>query len=96
VPRNANVISCLQYIAANPVTADGKRTTPVVWDSACLEEVCGACTMIISGRVRQACSALLRALQQRGILSPRDPVAPSDREPPPAHAADASQSLPPP
>lgn len=59
VPKNANVISCLQYIAANPVTVEGTRTTPVVWDSGCLEEVCGACTMVINGTVRQSCSCLV-------------------------------------
>ncbi|MBL0927292.1 MAG: succinate dehydrogenase iron-sulfur subunit [Phycisphaerales bacterium] len=57
--RGANVISCLQQIAANPVTTDGRRTTPVVWDSGCLEEVCGACTMVINGKVRQSCSCLM-------------------------------------
>ncbi|MBX3357146.1 MAG: succinate dehydrogenase iron-sulfur subunit [Phycisphaeraceae bacterium] len=59
VDRGANIISCLQKIAANPVTAEGKRTTPVVWDSGCLEEVCGACSMVINGRVRQSCSCLI-------------------------------------
>ncbi len=59
VAVNANVISCLQWIAANPVTADGRQSTPVVWDSGCLEEVCGACTMVINGRVRQSCSCLI-------------------------------------
>ncbi|MFG0284962.1 MAG: succinate dehydrogenase iron-sulfur subunit [Phycisphaerales bacterium JB039] len=59
VERGANIISCLQQIAANPVTADGKATTPVVWDSGCLEEVCGACTMLINGQVRQSCSCLI-------------------------------------
>jgi succinate dehydrogenase / fumarate reductase iron-sulfur subunit len=68
VPRrpNMNVISCLQAIAANPVTADGRQTTPPVWDSACLEEVCGACTMIINGKVRQSCSALVDKLLSDG------------------------------
>jgi succinate dehydrogenase / fumarate reductase, iron-sulfur subunit len=56
---NMNVISCLQYIVAHPVTTDGKPTTPPVWDSNCLEEVCGACTMLINGRTRQSCSALI-------------------------------------
>ena len=56
---NLNVISCLQQIAANPVTTTGQTTTPVVWDCNCLEEVCGACTMVINGRVRQSCSALV-------------------------------------
>lgn len=59
VERGANVISCLQQVAANPVTVDGRRTTPVVWDANCLEEVCGACTMVINGSVRQSCSCLI-------------------------------------
>ncbi len=54
-----NVISLLQQIARHPVTVDGKQTTPVVWDSGCLEEVCGACTMVINGKVRQSCTALV-------------------------------------
>lgn len=64
VPRraNMNIISALQYIAANPKTTDGKATTPVVWDSGCLEEVCGACTMVINGHVRQSCSSLVDRL----------------------------------
>lgn len=64
VPRrpNMNIISCLQWIAANPTTLQGKPTTPPVWDSGCLEEVCGACTMVINGRVRQSCSALVDQL----------------------------------
>ena len=33
-----------------------------VWESACLEEVCGACTMLINGKSRQACSALVDKL----------------------------------
>ncbi len=56
---SANVISCLQWIAANPVTVEGKKTTPVSFDCGCLEEVCGACTMVINGRVRQSCSCLM-------------------------------------
>lgn len=59
VDRGANVISVLQQVAANPTTVDGKKTTPVVWDSGCLEEVCGACTMVINGKVRQSCSCLM-------------------------------------
>ena len=55
----ANIISALMQIAGNPVTVDGVKTTPVVWDSGCLEEVCGSCTMVINGKVRQSCSALL-------------------------------------
>ena len=57
--RNLNVISVLMDIRKNPVTADGKETTPPVWDMNCLEQVCGTCTMVINGRVRQSCSALV-------------------------------------
>jgi succinate dehydrogenase / fumarate reductase iron-sulfur subunit len=57
-----NVISVLQRIAAHATTVDGKKVTPVVWDCNCLEEICGACTMVINGQVRQACSALVDQL----------------------------------
>jgi succinate dehydrogenase / fumarate reductase iron-sulfur subunit len=57
-----NVITVLQVIASNPVTVEGKTTTPVVWDCNCLEEVCGACSMVINGWVQQACSCLVDEL----------------------------------
>ncbi|EMI40680.1 succinate dehydrogenase iron-sulfur subunit [Rhodopirellula sp. SWK7] len=60
--REMNVISVLQRIAAQATTVDGKKVTPVAWDCGCLEEVCGACTMVINGRVRQSCSALVDRL----------------------------------
>jgi succinate dehydrogenase / fumarate reductase iron-sulfur subunit len=59
---NLNVISVLQKIASQATTADGESTTPVAWDCNCLEEVCGACTMLINGKTRQACSALVDRL----------------------------------
>ena len=46
-------------IRKDPVTIDGKQTTPPVWDMSCLEQVCGICTMVIDGKVRQSCSALI-------------------------------------
>src|SRR5438132_849369 len=71
VPRrpNMNVISCLQWIAAHPTTVDGVATTPPVYDAGCLEEVCGACTMVINGKVRQSCSALVDK-----IAEPDEPI----------------------
>lgn len=59
---NLNVHSVLQKIAAQATTEDGRKTTPVAWDANCLEEVCGSCTMVINGRTRQACSALVDRL----------------------------------
>lgn len=60
--REMNVISVLQRIAAKATTSDGKKVAPVAWDCGCLEEVCGSCTMVINGRVRQSCSALVDKL----------------------------------
>jgi succinate dehydrogenase / fumarate reductase iron-sulfur subunit len=67
---NLNIISCLQWIAAHATTTDGTTTTPPVWDSGCLEEVCGACTMLINGKARQSCSALVDKLEQPITLEP--------------------------
>jgi succinate dehydrogenase / fumarate reductase, iron-sulfur subunit len=60
--ENMNVISVLQKIAAQAKTVEGQAVAPVAWDCGCLEEVCGSCTMVINGRVRQSCSALVDRL----------------------------------
>lgn len=60
--NDMNVISVLQRVAERTTTADGRDVAPVAWDCNCLEEVCGACTMMINGTVRQACSALVDRL----------------------------------
>jgi succinate dehydrogenase / fumarate reductase iron-sulfur subunit len=65
-----NVIYILMEIQKNPVTAKGEKVNPVVWECSCLEEVCGACTMLINGAPRQACSALVRDLGNRIVLEP--------------------------
>ena len=65
-----NVISSLMEIAANPVTRDGTPTTPITYDSNCLEEVCGSCAMLINGKARMACSALVDKLEQPIRLEP--------------------------
>jgi succinate dehydrogenase / fumarate reductase iron-sulfur subunit len=57
-----NITSVLQRIAASPETVGGKLVAPVAYESNCLEEVCGSCTMLINGRTRQACSALVDKL----------------------------------
>src|SRR5258708_9647642 len=65
-----NVIICLRDIAENPVTREGKKTTPISYDSNCLEEVCGSCAMLINGKARMACSALVDKLEQPIRLEP--------------------------
>src|SRR3954469_5907949 len=59
-----NVISAMMDIATNPVTKDGKQTTPIAYDSNCLEEICGSCAMLINGKAKMACSALVDRLEQ--------------------------------
>ncbi|MDB4934069.1 MAG: Succinate dehydrogenase iron-sulfur protein [Labilithrix sp.] len=61
-----NVISALMEIQKDPRTADGTKTVPVVWEASCLEEVCGSCTMLVNGKVRQACSALIDQISPDG------------------------------
>ena len=65
-----NVISSLMDIALNPTTRDGKKTTPITYDSNCLEEVCGSCAMLINGKARMACSALVDKLEHPIRLEP--------------------------
>jgi succinate dehydrogenase / fumarate reductase iron-sulfur subunit len=61
-----NVISALMDIQKRPVTASGEKTTPVVWECVCLEEVCGSCSMLVNGRVRQSCSAMVDQIAPDG------------------------------
>lgn len=65
-----NVIICLRDIAERPVTRDGKQTTPVTYESNCLEEVCGSCAMLVNAKARMACSALVDHLVQPIRLEP--------------------------
>ncbi|MGP0576716.1 succinate dehydrogenase iron-sulfur subunit [Paenibacillus peoriae] len=65
-----NVISALMEIQRNPVDSHGKETVPVCWESNCLEEVCGACSMVINGKPRQACAALVDKLEQPITIAP--------------------------
>jgi succinate dehydrogenase / fumarate reductase iron-sulfur subunit len=68
-PRQ-NVISVLMELAKDSKTKQGKATSPVVYDRACLEEVCGSCAMRINGVSRMACTALIDALDQPIRLEP--------------------------
>ena len=65
-----NVVASLMEIQKNPVTKDGKKVAPVVWECNCLEEVCGACAMMINGKPRQACSCLVDSIPQPIRLAP--------------------------
>jgi succinate dehydrogenase / fumarate reductase iron-sulfur subunit len=65
-----NITSLLGEIALNPFDVNGRPTTPVTYDSNCLEEICGSCAMLINGKARMACSALVDKLEQPIRLAP--------------------------
>jgi succinate dehydrogenase / fumarate reductase iron-sulfur subunit len=63
----ASVVSGLLDIQRHPVNREGKATSPVSYESGCLEEVCGSCSFLINGRPRQGCTALIaRYIEQTG------------------------------
>ncbi|NBC12646.1 MAG: succinate dehydrogenase iron-sulfur subunit [Gammaproteobacteria bacterium] len=65
-----NVVSVLRALRLDPVTVDGERVDPVAFEHNCMEEVCGACAMLIDGRPKPACSTLLAELGSRIRLEP--------------------------
>ncbi|NEV62574.1 succinate dehydrogenase iron-sulfur subunit [Thiorhodococcus minor] len=65
-----NVVSALLALRADPVTVAGARVEPVAWEHNCMEEVCGACAMLINGVPKPACSALVDQLAQPIVLEP--------------------------
>ncbi|WP_280770323.1 succinate dehydrogenase iron-sulfur subunit [Salipaludibacillus daqingensis] len=65
-----NIITALMEIRKNPYTKDGQKTNPVEWESVCLEEVCGACSMLVNGKPRQACSTQVDQLEQPVRIAP--------------------------
>src|SRR5580700_9787444 len=65
-----NITSLLGEIALNPVDVSGRATTPITYDSNCLEEICGSCAMLVNGKARMACSALVDKLEQPITLAP--------------------------
>jgi succinate dehydrogenase / fumarate reductase iron-sulfur subunit len=70
-----NVISALMEVQKSPKTVDGTSVAPVVWECVCLEEVCGSCTMVINGKVRQSCSALIDQIAPNGETITLEPMS---------------------
>lgn len=57
-----NVTSALMEVQKNPINKKKQKVTPIAWEQGCLEEVCGSCSLLINGRPRQGCSALIQSL----------------------------------
>ena len=70
--NNMNIISALMEIQRNPYNKQGEKVTPVAWEASCLEEVCGACSMLINNKPQQACSTLVDKLEQPIHIAPMD------------------------
>ena len=60
-----NIISALMVVQKKPINRKGERVTPVNWEQGCLEEVCGSCSMLINGRPRQACTAIIKPILEK-------------------------------
>src|SRR5690606_6633774 len=67
---NMNVISALMEIRRNPVNAEGKKTTPVIWDMNCLKKVSDTCYMVINNTPKQSYTDLINQLEQPIHLAP--------------------------
>lgn len=90
VPAGSTVVAALEAIRARPVTVDGRRVDPPVWDGSCLEGSCGGCTVRLGGRAVLACTTAIDAapIDRHGaLLEPlgrfpvvRDLVVARDRE----------------
>ncbi len=65
VPASAGdtVASALRNINSREDLKDvsGNKAEPVVWESSCMQQKCGACAMVINGRPGLACKAKLAA-----------------------------------
>jgi len=73
--EGANIISALMQIQKNPINKKNKKTTPISFEMSCLEEVCGACSMLINGYPRQACSALIEPLIKKNRIITLAPLS---------------------
>ena len=60
-----NLITALMQIQRNPINRKGEKVTPVAWEQSCLEEVCGSCSMLVNGRPRQACTAIIQPILEK-------------------------------
>lgn len=72
---SSNLISALMQIQKHPQNRKGEWVTPVAWEQGCLEEVCGSCSMLVNGRPRQACTALIHPYMQTSPIITLAPLS---------------------
>ena len=59
------ILKATKEIRKKPINSKGEKVNPVTWEQGCLEEVCGSCSMLINGRPRQACTAIIAVILQK-------------------------------
>ena len=77
VPRRPGltVLGALRAVQRDPATADGRNKPPPAFESGCSSGACGACTMVINGRVRLACRTLVDDVSPKGKPITLEPLA---------------------
>lgn len=68
IPRlpGMTVLGALKAIQRSPIAVDGRDKAPPAFEAGCFRGVCGACTMIINGRVRLACRTSVDEVSPKG------------------------------
>ncbi|MFA6118304.1 MAG: succinate dehydrogenase iron-sulfur subunit [Parachlamydiales bacterium] len=73
--ENSNIISALMQIQKNPINIHNQLVAPISFEMSCLEEICGACSMLINGYPRQACSTLIKPLLEKSNVITLAPLS---------------------
>jgi succinate dehydrogenase / fumarate reductase, iron-sulfur subunit len=67
------VLGALRSVQRDPSSSAGRDRTAPAFESGCHSGVCGACTMVINGRIRLACRTLVEDVANKGgsiVLEP--------------------------
>jgi succinate dehydrogenase / fumarate reductase iron-sulfur subunit len=75
VKKGYTVINVLEAIQKSPINAAGKAITPVALECNCLEEVCGACAMLINGKPQMACGAFVENVCKNDVPLILEPLS---------------------
>lgn len=68
--RNVTVSAVLDYLNGqeNLVDIDGMPAPHIRWACSCMQNICGACAMVINGRPSLACNTFLRDLDDKILI----------------------------
>ncbi len=66
LPPTSTLAEALRAAQCAPLTTDGSTVAPLAFDHDCQQGLCGACSVLVDGRVTLACTAKLGDLSPRG------------------------------